>query len=487
MKLLTHIISTIPTIQIVGNNEVSISKLAIDSREVEKGSLFFAQKGTKTDGHQYINQAIQQGALAIICEELPKEEYPEICFVQVKNVASVIGLMASAFYDYPTKELKVIGVTGTNGKTTIATLLFNLFKELGYNVGLVSTVQHIVINRMITSTHTTPNPIILQDLFRQMVEEGCEYAFMEVSSHAIDQHRIRGIDFDGAVFSNISHDHLDYHHTFNEYINAKKAFFDDLPKHAFALSNKDDKRGAVMLQNTKAKKQYYSIRSMADFRAKVLVNDQEGLLLQIENQEVHFLLSGLFNAYNLLAVYGTAMNLNQDSIEVLSILSKMKGAAGRFETYRSLNQHIIGIVDYAHTPDALLNVLSTIKQFETEGKVITVVGCGGDRDKSKRPVMAQVACEYSNQVILTSDNPRTENPEAILDDMERELTYAQKKKVIRLQDRKEAIKLACQFANEGDIILIAGKGHENYQEINGVKHHFDDKEILLEMFQMLGK
>lgn len=487
MKVLKDLIKGCTIRQIVGEADLHIAKLILDSRKAEKGVLFFAQKGTLTDGHKYINQVIEAGAIAIVCEDLPENLVSTVCYVQVESVAQSIGLMAAAFYDYPTKAIKVIGVTGTNGKTTIATLLNQLFNELGYKTGLVSTVQNKIGDQIIPATHTTPDPISLQELFHEMVQQECDYAFMEVSSHAIHQQRINGIEFLGGIFSNITLDHLDYHKTFEEYIRVKKMFFDNLPKNAFALSNRDDKRGEVMLQNTKAEKKFYALRSPADFKGKVINNDLDGLQMLINNQEVHFLLSGLFNAYNLLAVYGAAVLCDEDPIRVLAILSIMRGAAGRFETYRSPVEKILGIVDYAHTPDALLNVLGTIKQFGNAGKVITVVGCGGDRDKTKRPIMAEVACEYSDKVILTSDNPRTEDPEMILNDMESGLSFGQKRKVIRISNRKEAIKTAISLATKGDVVLIAGKGHEDYQEIMGVKHHFNDKEVMLELFQLLEK
>lgn len=487
MKRLQEILKVIKPLQIVGNDGVPVRALTIDSRKAGKDTLFFAQKGTVTDGHQFIEQVIAAGASAIICEKMPGTLSDAVTYVQVENVAAIVGVVAAAFYDRPSAGMKVIGVTGTNGKTTVATLLYKLFAGLGYTSGLVSTVQNHIGNTIVPATHTTPDPVSLQYLFRQMADAGCTHVFMEVSSHSIHQHRIAGIDFDGGIFTNITHDHLDYHATFDEYIRVKKMFFDGLGKKAFALTNADDKRGMVMLQNTKADKRTYSLRVPADFKGKVLENDLDGLQMNINKTDVHFRLSGLFNAYNLLAVYGAAELMGEDKMQVLAILSDMKGAAGRFETYRSLKDRILGIVDYAHTPDALLNVLATIKQFAGQRRVITVVGCGGDRDKTKRPVMAQVACEHSDKVVFTSDNPRSEDPETILNDMESGLSFAHKKKVLRITDRKEAIKAACTLANEDDVVLIAGKGHENYQEIKGVKHHFDDKEVLLEMFALLEK
>lgn len=487
MKLLKQLIQDIPAGSITGSVDVPVSMLAIDSRRIERGGLFFARKGTLTDGHQYIEKVADAGAVAVICEYLPVTLNEDVCYILVADVSAVIGLVAAAFYDHPTKNMKVIGVTGTNGKTTVATLLFRLFRTSGQHCGLVSTVQNQIDEEIIPATHTTPDPVSLQGLFRKMADRQCSYVFMEVSSHAIAQKRIAGIRFSGGIFTNITHDHLDYHKTFDEYIRVKKSFFDELPESAFALSNLDDKRGAVMLQNTRAVKKYYALRKPADFKGKVISNTLEGLQMEINKQEVHFLLNGLFNAYNLLAVYGAAVCSGENTIEALTTLSGLKGASGRFDTYRSAREGILGIVDYAHTPDALLNVLATIRQFESKGKVVTVVGCGGDRDKTKRPEMAQVACLHSDRVILTSDNPRSEDPEAILDDMEAGLAFAQKKKILRIADRKEAIKAACSLAAFGDIILIAGKGHENYQEIKGIKNHFDDKETLLQMFQLLDK
>lgn len=487
MKQLKELLPFIKTKQVIGNTDVQIDALTIDSRKAGKGSLFFAQKGTLTDGHKYIDQVIEAGAIAIVCEELPAHLKETVVYVQVADVAAITGILAAAFYDQPSAGMKVIGVTGTNGKTTVATLLHKLFQALGYKCGLVSTVQNHIGDTIVPATHTTPDAVSLQGLFRLMADEECDFVFMEVSSHAIHQHRIAGIDFDGGIFTNITHDHLDYHGTFDEYIRVKKMFFDQLGKHAFALTNADDKRGMVMLQNTAAERKTYSLRIPADFKGKVLENDLDGLQMTVNKTDVHFRLSGLFNAYNLLAVFGAAELLGEDKMEVLALLSDMRGAAGRFDTYRSPKERILGIVDYAHTPDALLNVLATIKQFGGQRQVITVIGCGGDRDKTKRPLMAQVACEHSDRVILTSDNPRSEDPEAILNDMESGLTFAHKRKVLRITDRREAIKTACSLAQEDDVLLVAGKGHETYQEIKGVKHHFDDKEILLEVFELLGK
>ncbi|WP_118973459.1 UDP-N-acetylmuramoyl-L-alanyl-D-glutamate--2,6-diaminopimelate ligase [Taibaiella koreensis] len=487
MKSLKEIVEGIKVLQVAGNSDVQVQSLTLDSRKAGEGTLFFAQKGTLTDGHQYIDQVIAAGAIAIICEVLPATLSPAVTYVQVTHTAAVVGLVAAAFYDVPSAGMTVIGVTGTNGKTTVATLLYKLYTALGYTCGLISTVENHIGGKVVPATHTTPDPVSLQGLFRQMADTGCSHVFMEVSSHAIHQHRIAGIRFDGGIFTNITHDHLDYHATFDEYIRVKKLFFDGLDKHAFALTNADDKRGMVMLQNTKAERKTYSLRVPADFKGKVLENDLDGLQMTINKTDVHFRMSGLFNAYNLLAVYGAAELMGADKMEVLALLSDMKGAPGRFDTYRSVNERLLGIIDYAHTPDALLNVLATIRQFGGQRQLITVVGCGGDRDKTKRPVMAEVACEHSDKVILTSDNPRSEDPEAILNDMESGLSYAQKKKTLRISDRREAIKTACSLAHEEDVILVAGKGHETYQEIKGVRHHFDDKEVLQEMFILLEK
>lgn len=475
------------TIQmLVGVTNREVAALEFDSRKVQPETVFFAIKGTLADGHQYIGQTIAAGASVIVCEDMPEAQSPEVTYIQVENANVALGIMAANFYGNPSSKLKLVGITGTNGKTTIATLLFKLFTELGYAVGLISTVENQIKETVIPSTHTTPNPVALNLLLKQMVDAGCVYCFMEVSSHAVVQHRIEGLHFAGAVFSNITHDHLDFHKTFDNYIKAKKAFFDGLPKTAFALTNADDKNGMVMLQNTKATKKSYALKQMADFKAKIIENSFSGLNLEIDQLEVYFKLVGSFNAYNLLAVYGTAILLGEDKMQVLTVLSELSGAEGRFD-YVANNQKIIGIVDYAHTPDAVQNVLSTIANIRkgTE-QVITVIGCGGDRDTSKRPVMAQVACDWSDKVILTSDNPRTEDPNAILRDMEAGVSPSNKRKTLTITDRKEAIKTACHLAKPGDIILVAGKGHEKYQEISGVRYHFDDKEILTEQLNLIS-
>ena len=467
---------------------MSITGLCIDSRKVMPGSAFIAVKGTQSDGHTFIEKAITDGAVCIVCDNLPGSLLAGITYVQVRDSSAVVGLMADAFFGSPSSRIKVVGITGTNGKTTTATLLYQLFEKIGYKCGLLSTVQNHIHTEVINATHTTPDAVSVHELLRKMVDAGCTHAFMEVSSHAIHQHRIAGIRFAGGVFTNITHDHLDYHKTFDEYIRVKKAFFDGLPANAFALANADDKRGLVMLQNTKAGKLTYSLRVPATIKGKVLENNLTGLVMIVDGVEAHFSMIGTFNAYNLLAVYGAAIQLGEDKMKVLEVLSVLHGAPGRFETYMSPVDKLLGIVDYAHTPDALINVLATINQLRTGGqKLITIVGCGGDRDKTKRPVMAAAACEHSDKAILTSDNPRSEDPEAILNDMETGLNATQKRRSLRITDRKEAIKVACTLAQPGDIILVAGKGHETYQEIKGVKHHFDDREILTETFETLGK
>lgn len=471
---------------LVGQPNIEVADLAFDSRAVKNGTLFFAIKGTAVDGHQFIAKTIEAGAVVIICEEMPAEIASDVTFVQVADSAVALGQVASNYYQNPSSKLKLIGVTGTNGKTTIATLLFQLFRELGYNVGLISTVQNHINEDIIPSTHTTPNPIALNALLNDMAKAKCQYCFMEVSSHAVVQHRIEGLTFVGGIFSNITHDHLDFHKTFDSYLKAKKAFFDGLPKSAFALTNGDDKNGMVMLQNTKASKKTYALKQMGDFKAKVIENKFSGLHLDVDDTEVFFKMVGSFNAYNLLATYGTAILLGQEKLNVLTILSTLAGAEGRFD-YTVSKSGVIGIVDYAHTPDAVQNVLSTISNIRkgTE-QVITVLGCGGDRDKTKRPIMAQVACDWSDKVILTSDNPRTENPQEIISEMEKGVSPTNQRKTLSIADRREAIKTACHLAKPGDIILVAGKGHEKYQEINGVKHHFDDKEVLTEQLNQIN-
>ena len=488
MALLQDILFKVKIRSVDGPTAVDVKDLQIDSRKASQGSAFIAIKGSTADGHQFIDTAVKNGAKAVICELMPADRSEGVTYVQVENTAEAAGYMAHNFFGQPSEKLQLVGVTGTNGKTTIATLLFKLFSKLGYTCGLLSTVQNHIGDSVLAATHTTPDAISLNALLKQMVDEGCSHVFMETSSHAVHQHRITGLQFTGAIFSNITHDHLDYHKTFEEYIRVKKSFFDSLPSSAFAISNADDKRGTVMLQNTNASKYYYSLKTLADFKGKILENGLTGLVMTINEQEVHFRLIGEFNAYNLLAVYGAAICLNEDKNEVLLHLSAMTGAEGRFDYYVSKHEKVIGIIDYAHTPDALINVLMTIQKLRKgHEQVITVVGCGGDRDKTKRPIMAESACEYSTRAIFTSDNPRSEDPLEILKDMEKGLSSAARRKFISIADRKEAIKTAVSIAKTEDIVLIAGKGHEKYQDIKGVKHPFDDKQVLMEMFELLGK
>jgi UDP-N-acetylmuramoyl-L-alanyl-D-glutamate--2,6-diaminopimelate ligase len=487
LKELQNILYKVKLIEVHGSTALAIKDLQIDSRKVTQGSVFVAINGELMDGHAFIDNAIKAGAVAVVCEVMPDLIKENITYLKVSDSKEAAAYMAHNYYDKPSLKIKLVGITGTNGKTTIATVLFKLFTELGYKCGLISTVQNQIGANIIPSTHTTPDAISLNALLNQMTEAQCAYVFMECSSHAIHQHRITGLEFTGGVFSNITHDHLDYHKTFDEYIKVKKSFFDGLSSGAFAISNKDDKRGEVMLQNTLAKKYFYSLKTIAQFKGKILDNALTGLQMMVNNTEVHFRLIGEFNAYNLLAVYGTAICLGENSETTLTALSKLTGAEGRFD-YIVSNKRIIGIVDYAHTPDALENVLATIKKLRKGfEQIITVVGCGGDRDKTKRPIMAQAACDLSDKVILTSDNPRTEQAEDILKDMETGLSSSAKRKYISIKDRKEAIKTAVNLANHDDIILIAGKGHEKYQDINGIKHPFDDKKILMEMFKMQDK
>ncbi len=486
MKTIQELISNVPQAKIQGDANLVIKKLCFDSRQIAESTLFFAIKGTSVDGHTYIQDVIEKGAIAIVCEVLPSELNSKVTYISVENSTAAMGLMAAAFYNYPSQKMKLTAVTGTNGKTTVATLLHNLFRSFGHNVGLLSTVQNQINETVIPSTHTTPDSIRINELLNEMLQQGCEYCFMEASSHAIDQNRIKGLHFSGVIFTNITHDHLDYHLTFDNYIKAKKKLFDEVNEDAFALTNKDDKNGMVMLQNTKASRYSYSLKSMADFKAKIIESDFNGMLLNINEQEAWFRLVGNFNAYNLAAVYGAAFLLGKERDEIITHLSNISAVKGRFEYYRS-NNGVIGIVDYAHTPDALKNVLSTINELRSRNEeLITIVGCGGNRDAAKRPVMADVACELSTKVVFTSDNPRNEEPEAILDDMQKGVKPLHFKKTLRISDRKEAIKTAVSIAKKGDIILIAGKGHENYQEVKGVKNHFDDKEVLLEMFDLFN-
>ncbi len=485
MRYLSDILNGLAFTELQGSADMEISAIVFDSRKVVPQSLFVAVRGTQSDGHDYIEQAIKQGAVAIVCGDLPAHVAGEVDFFMVANTAVALGILAANFYDNPSAKLKLVGVTGTNGKTTIATLLYKLFRDLGYKCGLLSTVENQINGEVVDATHTTPDPVELNMLLEEMVAKGCDYCFMEVSSHAIVQHRIEGLNFTGGIFSNLTHDHLDYHKTFDSYLKAKKTFFDGLPKNAFALTNIDDKNGMVMLQNTPAHKKTYGLKNMADYKAKIMENQFSGLLLNIDNEEVWFKLVGTFNAYNLVAVYATAMLLEQDKAKVLISLSKLTGARGRFE-YVIAPNGVIGIVDYAHSPDAVQNILSTVHDVRKgKEKVITVLGCGGDRDKTKRPIMAKVACEWSDKVIFTSDNPRSEDPAQIIKDMESGVDPAFKRHTISIVDRREAIKTACILAQPGDIVVVAGKGHEKYQEIKGVKNHFDDIEELLAIFKLM--
>lgn len=484
MKILKDILYKVSLISTLGDMDTELKNIAFDSRKVGAGSVFVAIKGTQVDGHEYIDIALEKGAKVIVCQDLPSETKVGITYVQVVNSAHALGVMASNFYGNPSEEVKVIAVTGTNGKTTTVTLLHQLFQEMGYTTGLLSTVENKINEEVIPSTHTTPDALSVQFLLRQMVDAGCTHCFMEASSHAIVQERIAGLKLTGAVFTNISHDHLDYHKTFDEYIKAKKKLFDDLPKGAFALVNIDDKRGMVMVQNSKATTQTFALKSAADFKAKILSNTLEGLELDINGNLIWFRMIGAFNAYNILGVLGTAVLLGEDENEVLKTLSGIRGAKGRFD--RISIGGITAIVDYAHTPDALENVLKTINGVRTGvEQLITVVGCGGDRDKTKRPIMAKLAVQESNKAILTADNPRFEDPEAIIEDMKAGIGPSLLRKSLTIVDRREAIKTACMLSNTGDIILIAGKGHEDYQEVKGVKHHFDDAEEVTKFLKQL--
>ena len=481
MKL-QELLKNIEPIQIVGDADVEVSGVNIDSRKIKEGHLFVAIKGTQVDGHQFISKALALGAKSVLCEDMPEEKIEGVTYIQVASTEDAVGKVATLFYGDPSKKLKLVGVTGTNGKTTIATLLYNMFRKFGYKVGLLSTVCNYIDGEAIPTDHTTPDPITLNRLLGRMADEGCKYAFMEVSSHSVAQKRIGGLKFAGGIFTNITRDHLDYHKTFENYLKAKKAFFDNLPKTAFALTNADDKNGSVMVQNTKAKIATYSLRALCEFKGKVLEDGFEGMLMDINNREVNVQFIGRFNASNLLAVYGAACLLGKQPEDVLLILSTLRPVAGRFDALRSKKGYT-AIVDYAHTPDALVNVLNAIHEvLKGRGRVITVVGAGGNRDKGKRPIMAQEAAKQSDRVIITSDNPRFEEPQDIINDMLAGLTKEDMNKVLSIADRKEAIRTACMLAQAGDVILVAGKGHENYQEIKGVKHHFDDKEVLAEIF-----
>lgn len=482
MKL-NEVLKNITPIKIVGNDNVEITGVNIDSRRIKAGHLFVAIRGTQVDGHQFIDKAIELGADAVLCEELPEKLSGHVTYVQVESTEDAVGKVATLFYGNPSHKLKLVGVTGTNGKTTIATLLYNMFRKFGYKVGLLSTVCNYIDDVEVPADHTTPDPIELNELLAKMVEAGCEYAFMECSSHAIHQKRIGGLKFAGGLFTNLTRDHLDYHKTFENYRNAKKAFFDGLPKDAFAITNADDKNGMIMVQNTKATVKTYSIRSMADFRARILECHFEGMYLEIDGREVGVQFIGKFNVSNLLAVYGAAIMLGKKPEDILLVLSTLHSVSGRLEPIHS-PEGFTAIVDYAHTPDALANVLNAIHEvLDGKGHVITVCGAGGNRDKGKRPLMAEEAVRQSDKVIITSDNPRFEDPQEIINEMLAGLNEQQMRKVISIVDRKEAIRTACMMAQKGDVVLVAGKGHENYQEIKGVKHHFDDKEVLHEIFK----
>ena len=493
MKKLKDILYKAGLVEVNGSTALSVSSICFDSRKVEKGSLFIALKGTRRDGHTFIQQVAEAGAVAVVCEKFPEKFNENVTYIKVNDSASSLGIIASNFYDTPSERLTLVGITGTNGKTTVATLLYNLFISLGFGAGLISTVEYKITppqkvlpkgedlgGASFSASHTTPDSIQLNQLMKQMVDAGCTYCFMEVSSHAVAQKRISGLKFAGGVFTNITHDHLDYHKTFEEYLTTKKKFFDGLESDAFVLVNKDDANGRRMIQHTNAVKRWYALKASADFNCKIMENQFAGMLLNLDGTEMWSKLIGTFNVYNLLAVYSTAILLGQDKMKALTALSNLRSVDGRFQQINS-GSGIIGIVDYAHTPDALLNVLKTIREIRTDAqKIITVVGCGGDRDALKRPVMAHIASEESDKVILTSDNPRSEDPEEIIRQMQKGVERVHQKKVLSIADRREAIKAACSFATAGDIVLVAGKGHEKYQEIKGAKHPFDDVKILSE-------
>ena len=487
MKQLKDILYKVSVDAVYGDTNIEVSQVIFDSRKVQKGDVFVAQKGVTVDGHLYIKKAIDLGATSVICEDLPKDRIDGVTYAQVQDSNETLAIVASNFYDNPSSKLHLVGVTGTNGKTTIASLLFQLFQKAGYKTGLLSTVKVVVDQKKYPATHTTPDSVTINAYLDKMVEAGVDYCFMEVSSHGIHQKRTQGLEFTGGIFTNLSHDHLDYHNTFAEYRDVKKLFFDSLPKSAFALTNLDDKNGLIMMQNTKAKKRTYALKTLADYKAKIIEKRFSGTLLSIDGIEVWTKLIGTFNAYNLLAIVGTANELGLDKFEVLTILSELESVSGRFQYIVSENG-VTAIVDYAHTPDALKNVLETINDIRTDNeKLITVVGCGGDRDKTKRPKMAHIASQLSNQAIFTSDNPRTESPDTILEEMEAGVSPENYKKTLTIQDRHQAIKTACKFSESGDILLIAGKGHETYQEINGERFHFDDLEEVTQCFNLLKK
>ncbi|WP_298392754.1 UDP-N-acetylmuramoyl-L-alanyl-D-glutamate--2,6-diaminopimelate ligase [Flavobacterium sp.] len=487
MIVLKDILYKVAIESVKGSTEIAVNKIEFDSRKIQENDVFVAIRGTISDGHDFIEKAITLGAIVIVCDTLPEVIVAGITYIQVKDTNSALAFMASNYYDNPSSKLRLVGITGTNGKTTIASLLYQLFKKAGYKVGLLSTVKIMVNDVEHKATHTTPDSLTINYFLNEMIEIGCDFCFMEVSSHGVHQKRTEGLQFEGGVFTNLSHDHLDYHPTFAEYRDVKKSFFDHLPKSAFALTNVDDKNGAVMLQNTNARKLTYALKSYANYKAQILENQLSGLLLKVNENEVWVKLIGTFNAYNLLAIYGTAVELGLESLEVLRLLSELESVSGRFQFIVS-NDKITAIVDYAHTPDALENVLKTINDIRTKNEqLITVVGCGGDRDKAKRPIMANIATQMSDKVIITSDNPRTENPSTIIAEMEAGVEPQNYKKSLSIEDRKQAIKTACQLANANDIILIVGKGHETYQEIQGVRHDFDDMKIVKEFLEQMNK
>lgn len=487
MKQLKDILYKVHIEAVHGATDVVVSKIEFDSRKIELNDVFVAIRGTLSDGHEYIEKALSLGAIAIICEEFPKVIVNGVTYIKVKDSNEALAYMSANYYENPSEKIRLVGITGTNGKTTIASLLYQLFKKAGYKVGLLSTVKIMVDEQEFKATHTTPDSLTINKYLDLMIQEGCEFCFMEVSSHGVHQKRTEGLRFEGGVFTNLSHDHLDYHNSFAEYRDVKKSFFDNLSKDAFAITNIDDKNGLVMLQNTKARKLTYALKSYADYKAQILENQLSGLLLKINDHEVWVKLIGSFNAYNLLAIYGVAVELGIEKMEALRLLSELESVSGRFQFIVS-DSKITAIVDYAHTPDALENVLKTIEDIRTKNEqLITVVGCGGDRDKTKRPIMANIASSMSDKAIFTSDNPRTENPETIIEEMEKGVEPQNFKKTVSILDRKQAIKTACQLANPNDIILIAGKGHETYQEINGVRHDFDDLKIVTELLQQLNK
>ncbi len=484
MKRLADILNKADVLNINGNSNIPVTAIAFNSKDVTPGSAFVAVRGTHADGHAFIPEAVEKGASVIIGENIPEISLPGITTVKVADSPKTLGIAASNFYDNPSSKLKLVGITGTNGKTTTVTLLYQLFTKLGYKAGCLSTIRNYICNKTVGATHTTPDPVRLNELIKEMADSGCRFAFMEVSSHALAQQRVAGLEFAGGIFSNITHDHLDYHKTFDAYLKAKKMFFDNLPENSFALINRDDRNGQVMVQNTKATVKYYGIKSMADFKAKIIESHIDGMLLNIDQTEVWTRFIGAFNASNLLAVYASARLLGLDKEDILRVLSQLESVEGRFQYLKSADG-VTAIVDYAHTPDALMNVLTTIHEIKpADGRIITVVGAGGNRDKTKRPVMARTAAEMSDQLILTSDNPRDEKPEEIINDMKHGLDNQLLSHTLAITDRKEAIRTACLMAKPGDIILVAGKGHENYQEIKGVKYPFNDKEIITEQFML---